>query len=164
MNKYVFREYDRKYPELFEKEKSFLIRILPGVFGLEHVGSTAVPGLGGKGIIDILVSFRKKGDLISAEKVLLKNNYIIMTNLSGDDRVSFKVSRGFLFRKHFHIHLTLIGSDVWKQAVKFRDKLKSNPKLLSDYVMLKKRAIIIAKGEGKIYRKLKEAFIKKHSK
>lgn len=161
LNKYTFKEYSKKYPMLFENEKKFLIRILPGVFGLEHVGSTAVCGLGGKGIIDVLVSFKKKSDMTFAKTVLLENNYELMSEL--EDRVSMRISRGFLFKNHFHVHLTYIGSKCWKQTIKFRDKLQKNQSLAKEYESIKKNAVIISKGEGKIYRELKEAFIRKHS-
>ncbi len=51
----VIVEYDRAWPRMFEEEKA---RILTAagrrIMAIEHIGSTAVPGLGGKPIIDIL--------------------------------------------------------------------------------------------------------------
>jgi GrpB-like predicted nucleotidyltransferase (UPF0157 family) len=162
MNKYTFKEYSEKYPQLFEKEKGFLIRILPGVFGLEHIGSTSVKGLGGRGIIDILVSFKKKEDLKNAKAVLLQNNYEVIE--FDRDKISLETTRGFLFKHHFHVHLTLIGSNIWKETLLFRDRLRKDSEFTERYSALKKKAIMVAEGEGKIYRKLKESFIKKNSK
>jgi GrpB-like predicted nucleotidyltransferase (UPF0157 family) len=162
LKKYSFRKYSNKYPKIFEAEKLFLIRVLPNIFGLEHVGSTSVFGMGGKGIIDILISFKRKKDMDFAKLVLIKNRYEVMSELK--DRISLRIYRGFLFRNHFHVHLTLIGSKTWKQSIKFRDKLKNNSALAREYADIKKKAVIISKGEGKIYRELKEAFIKRHSK
>ena len=51
MEKYKFRKYDPKFGELFKREKAKLKKIIPGI-KIEHIGSTAVPSLGGKGIID----------------------------------------------------------------------------------------------------------------
>jgi GrpB-like predicted nucleotidyltransferase (UPF0157 family) len=162
MSKYVFKKYNKNYPKLFAKEKSFLIGILPGVFGMEHIGSTAVYGLGGKGIIDILISFKKAKDIEFAKETLLNNNYELMSKHA--ERVSLRISRGFLFKNHFHIHLTKIGSKTWKDALKFRDKLRNNSGVLHAYTEVKKKAVVVAKGEGEIYRKLKEAFIRRHLK
>lgn len=59
LRKYVFRRYNSKYELLFNKEKAKLKKILPKA-KIEHVGSTAVKGLGGKGIIDISIIVPKK--------------------------------------------------------------------------------------------------------
>jgi len=162
MKKYKFKKYSSRYPSLFEKEKNHLIRVLPDVFGLEHIGSTAVRGLGGEGAVDVLVSFKNKSDLNRAKEVLMKDKYELMTELR--ERISLRASRGFLFKHHFHIHLTLIGSDVWKQAIKFRDKLRGNSKIAEEYMKLKRSVAVVTKGESEVYRKLREAFILKHSK
>ena len=51
MKKYVFKPYNPKFPVLFEQEKQRIASHLKEKAPIEHVGSTAVPGLGGKGII-----------------------------------------------------------------------------------------------------------------
>lgn len=58
-DKYKFVKYEKIYPELFRNEKAKLIKVLPKNISIEHVGSTAVPGLGGKGIIDIIIKTPK---------------------------------------------------------------------------------------------------------
>lgn len=60
MSKYVFKPYNSIFPELFEKEKERLSKYLTGEYQIEHVGSTAVQGLGGKGIIDIYLATPRK--------------------------------------------------------------------------------------------------------
>lgn len=53
MNKYVFKPYNWIFPELFSLEKERIAAHVPIIMQIEHVGSTAVPELSGKGIIDI---------------------------------------------------------------------------------------------------------------
>ncbi len=55
MKKYVFKPYGKIFPELFLKEKERISGSLGAGAVIEHVGSTAVPGLGGNGIIDIAI-------------------------------------------------------------------------------------------------------------
>src|SRR3989344_2814880 len=57
-DKYKFEKYNPIYKILFQKEKAKLIKIFPKS-QIEHVGSTSVPDLGGKGIIDIAISAPK---------------------------------------------------------------------------------------------------------
>lgn len=59
MKKYVFKPYSNIFPELFQKEKERISSNLKELLVIEHVGSTAVPGLGGKGIIDSAIAVDK---------------------------------------------------------------------------------------------------------
>jgi len=52
--------YDSKVPEIFEEIKQFVCNFVPYPVEVEHIGSTAVPGLGGKGIIDILIVINRE--------------------------------------------------------------------------------------------------------
>ena len=52
-DKYIFRPYNPIFPELFKNEKERMEKILGDNLKIEHIGSTAVMGLGGKGVIDI---------------------------------------------------------------------------------------------------------------
>lgn len=66
MKKYVFRPYSPLFLELFLKEKSRIASNIPA--WIEQIGSTAVPGLGGKGVIDIGISVDQKNmDAISIQ-------------------------------------------------------------------------------------------------
>jgi len=58
LKKYSFNKYSRKYKQFFNREKIKLKKIFPKA-EIEHIGSTAVFGLGGKGIIDIAISVPK---------------------------------------------------------------------------------------------------------
>jgi GrpB-like predicted nucleotidyltransferase (UPF0157 family) len=58
MKKYTFTKYKTDYPQLYQRERTKLKKILPRA-RFEHIGSTAIPKLGGKGIIDILIGVKK---------------------------------------------------------------------------------------------------------
>jgi len=160
--KYSFYEYKENYPKLFEKEKKKLTKILPKA-EIQHVGSTSILGLGGKGIIDILVVL-KKSELKKAQAKLEKCGYVLMPNAMGLDRISMKKDYGFLFwKRRVHVHLTWKNSKTQREMINFKNKLMKEPKLIKYYAKLKKKAAKIAKGDGKVYRKIKNNFIKRHS-
>ncbi len=72
MKKYLFRPYSKIFPELFEKERERIAPHLKQSVIIDHVGSTAVPELGGKGIIDIAIAASKEEmDLIAEQLQLL---------------------------------------------------------------------------------------------
>ena len=60
MKKYVFRPYSEIFPKLFAAEKIRIAKSIETDGVIEHVGSTAIPGLGGKGIIDIAIAVDKE--------------------------------------------------------------------------------------------------------
>jgi len=162
MKKYVFVEYKNSYARIFEKEKESLKRLIPKAKFIEHIGSTSIPGLGGMGIIDILLIIPKM-EIKSIKNKLLKSSYELMQNVSNKDRTSLKKTKGFLFKKKYHLHLTTPLSRTHKEIINFKKNLTNSEMLRQEYSELKKRAVKIANGDGKIYRRLKEDFIKKHS-
>lgn len=165
IKKYIFRKYEKKFPLLFNKEKEKLEKIVPFFKSIEHIGSTSIPGLGGKGIIDVLLVLNNKREMKKAEELLIKNNYEVMSHVSNNARISFKKFYGFLlFKRRVHIHLTYKNSKAHKETLKFKKKLMNNPKLAKKYAQIKKNAVKYAKGEGKIYRDYKKKFIDKLSK
>ena len=58
-DKYVYKPASCLFPELFQKEKKRIEQACDALLQIEHIGSTAIPGLGGKGIIDIAIATKK---------------------------------------------------------------------------------------------------------
>lgn len=160
MNIYVFKPYNKKYVSLFIKEKKKLTKLLGDKSVIEHIGSTSVPGLGGKGIIDIIASVEKDKMKIVKDK-LVKNKYSFYSEHGNEERYYFvKVYRG----SEVHVHITIHNGIEWKKGIAVRNYLIENEKLKEEYSKIKKEAVKIAKGEGKIYRKHKHDFLQKITK
>jgi GrpB-like predicted nucleotidyltransferase (UPF0157 family) len=158
MKIYKFRKYKKKYPKLFRKEKIELLKILPDA-KIEHIGSTSIPNLGGKGIIDIIIG-TKKDDLINSAKLLIKNRYEFKDEGSKNDRLFFIKTYGMIKKRRVHIHLTEYNSNIWKQALSFKNHLLKNKKTREEYIKVKIQACKICKGDSKLYRAHKNHFIK----
>src|SRR3990167_3869100 len=162
MGKYTFKPYSDAFPLLFSKEKERIASHLSGFVIIAHVGSTAVPGLGGKGIIDIAIAVDKAG----MEEV--KNQ---LQNLGYEFHSSFSTSDRFYFiiylpdpeesSRRYHIHLTYPESKEWKELTGFRDFLLSNPDAIQEYAELKKKAAIVARQDKEKYQKVKEPMFQK---
>ena len=156
MEKYKFRKYDSKFQELFKREKVKLKKILPNDSKIEHVGSTAVKGLGGKGVLDVMISV-PKGDIKKVKEQLEKANYIFKESGGERDRLFFKKNYKYGGEiRIVHIQLTSHNSYISKRMIKFRDLLIKDKAYAKEYADIKRKAAEIAKGEGKIYRKHKE--------
>ncbi|OGF27690.1 hypothetical protein A2303_00475 [Candidatus Falkowbacteria bacterium RIFOXYB2_FULL_47_14] len=159
MKKYVFRKYNPAYPAFFMSEKEKLTGILNPAARIEHVGSTAVPGLGGKGIIDIVVG---ASNFKTAKNKLEEAGYEFCEEASYPERLFFW--RDYTRKggtRRIHIHLVKFPGRGWKEMVGFRDYLLKHPELIKEYAAIKKEAVKFAGGDGGKYKKFKKGFIEK---
>lgn len=166
MKKYVYKPYDNQFPEFFRKEKERILAQIPFALAIEHVGSTAIEDLGGKGIIDIAIAVEKK-DLNLALKELEKLDYEFRPQFSTPERkyLITYLPDPIEGKRRYHIHLTHPQSKDWKDLIGFRDFLRSHPEEAARYAAIKKEAVEIAKEDGEAYRKMKEpTFLRIHSK
>lgn len=157
-NIYTYKKSSPDFTKRFNREKTKLKKVLPSYINIEHIGSTAVEGLGGKGIIDIMIG-TSANNIQTVKKILEKEKYILGTS-SSKERFFFK--REYQYRgeyRRIHLHLTPIESKTWKDAIKFRDLLRQNKKLREGYTKTKKEAFKKCKGNGEICRKIKNNFI-----
>jgi len=132
--------YDSCWPVLFELEKAAL---LPA-FGeylccIEHIGSTAVPGLAAKPVIDILVGVHSIADAPAFIPALQALGYEYIPEHEAvfpERRYLHKIVNG----KHtHHLHIVEPGSDFFKVQILFRDHLRSHPADAARYAELKYR-------------------------
>lgn len=160
---YKFRRYDSIFPQLYHNERKRIGEIITANVLIEHIGSSAVVNLPGKGIIDIMIACPKK-EMKKIQDKLEKKGYEVGSS-SDKGRIFLKREAKIngKFRR-FHIHITSLHHDLWKKAICFRDYLRKNPVISKKYGDLKKKAIIKCNNEGEIYRKLKNKFIEIHTK
>ncbi|MBT4835167.1 GrpB family protein [Candidatus Woesearchaeota archaeon] len=160
LKKYSFNKHSEKYKQLFNREKAKLKKIFPRA-KIEHVGSSSINGLGGKGIIDVAISV-PKNQIQNAIEKLERNGYNFRPN-GGDKERSFfqKIIKYKGNERRVHIQLTHSNSKSWKSMLAVRDYLRKNPEAIKEYERVKKEAIKHAKGEGKRYREYKKSFLQK---
>lgn len=165
MRKYTFKPYSPKFKELFNKEKSKLKKILPKNTKIEHVGSTAVPDLGGKGIIDIVIKTpRKKLNKFINKLEELGYESKLKEHPANDKRIFLKkIIRFGGKERYIHIHLTF-DNDFWNTFIVVRDYLRQDKTMRKKYAEIKKKAVKFANGDGKKYRKYKNNFLNKLTK
>jgi GrpB-like predicted nucleotidyltransferase (UPF0157 family) len=149
------REYDPTWTELFESER----QLLAGIFGsravaIEHVGSTSVPGLSAKPIVDVLIGLRELA--LSEEEIdamrALGYEYLGEHGLPG--RLFFRKEP----RTH-HVHVVENGGEHWERQLAFRDVLRSDAEERQRYDAFKRR--LAAEGHPRdVYTELKTPFIR----
>jgi len=134
--------YDPVWSSLFELEAARLRAVLdPGlVVGIEHFGSTAVPGLAAKPIIDILVAVKS---LAAARATMVEPinalGYVYWAENPKPDRMFFvKGMPPYGERRTHHIHITQPDGEMWQRRLAFRDYLRANPDEALRYGTLKR--------------------------
>ena len=133
-------DYDPRWPRMYEEDRSAIVQALgPLVRGIEHVGSTAVPGLAAKPIIDIMLGVAA-GDLDTIIEPLAAIGY----EYSPDWEISMPLRR--YFRRitadnahSHHLHAVPYGEALWTRHLRFRDYLRTHPEAVRSYGELKKR-------------------------
>jgi GrpB-like predicted nucleotidyltransferase (UPF0157 family) len=111
--------YDPRWPTLFDQEAKRLRATLDPslIVGLEHFGSTAVPGLSAKPIIDILIAVRSLADAQVGFVEALRNlDYVYWADNPKQDRMFFV--RGmppFGSKRSHHVHVPEAHGEMWQR-------------------------------------------------
>jgi GrpB-like predicted nucleotidyltransferase (UPF0157 family) len=160
MKKYDFKPYNPNYPAVFEIEKKRLSQFLTGKYQIEHIGSTAVPNLGGKGIVDIMIGV-SKDRMEELSKQAQKAGYIFRPLASTPERLFLRTEYPEDFERNvaYHIHITYPESDEWKKPIVFRDYLRTHPEAVKKYSDIKQKAAQKADEDKNVYMKIKESVI-----
>ena len=124
--------YDPEWALRFEVERATLERILARWLegGVHHIGSTAVPGLAAKPIIDMMAGVRDLEEARAAFEPLRTLGYAYR---------SHRPEAHAFHREGHGLHLTVPGSDLWRERLAFRDALRADPALVEEYAAWKAR-------------------------
>jgi len=155
----VIVNYNPLWPTFYESEKKLIIEVLDDrILAIEHSGSTAVPNLGGKNIVDVMAGV---SSLEEAKQCLAPLGSISYTEVTpqvdnADWYYCLEKSQQAL---GYHLHLVRFGSEHWKKHVIFRDFLRKNLKVAQEYYALKK-GLAAKYGANRLgYTEAKTAFI-----
>ncbi len=155
-------DYDPRWPSLFDEEAKRLRAILDPslVVGLEHFGSTAIPGLSAKPIIDILIAVRSLTDAHAIfVKALQTLDYVYWADNPKKDRMFFvKGMPPFGSRRSHHVHVTEPHGEMW-QRLAFRDYLRVHPEEAAVYERLKRRLASEHRTDREAYTDAKSAYV-----
>ena len=160
MRKIEVADYNPLWPELFNSEHALLHSKLEGTaIGIHHIGSTAVPGLAAKPVIDILIEVTSLDNLDALNKVMESIGY----EPRGENGISGRryFLKGGDERTH-HIHAFTAGDTNITRHLLFRDYLRSNKTIANEYAELKKRLAEKYNNDRQKYCDGKDCFVKRH--
>ena len=125
-------EYDPSWPEVFEEHRRHLLTALGGTARtVEHIGSTAVPGLAAKPIVDIMVTVDNPDDEATYLRPLEEVGYVL--RVREPDHRMFRTPE-----RDVQVHIWRAGCADEERHLLFRDHLRSNPDDRAAYAALKR--------------------------
>lgn len=129
-------DYDSGWPVKFKAEKKLLLKIIGKwcVRGIEYIGSTAVPWLIAKPVIDIMFGVGSLEVSRTAINVLVENGYQYFPY--NEDVIHWLCKPSAAFRTH-QLHLIPLNSQLWQQRIKYRYLLLSYKEVATGYSNLK---------------------------
>lgn len=155
----VLKKHHKEWKEAFDAEKANLKRLLGDiVLDIQHTGSTAVPGLLAKPLIDMTMAVRTLSDAEKIRPILEANRYIYREN-GPNDEVKRLFVKGPEEKRTHHLHVTELGSSVWRNDIAFRDWLLSHPEDVKRYEELKQSLAKEHADTREFYTKGKYPFI-----
>lgn len=160
----VIVDYDPRWPRFFDEEKTNILRVIgPMVVAIEHIGSTAVPGLGAKPIIDIMAGVQHLSDATWCIQPLktLGYEYVPEYEKFMPDRRYFRKGNtpGMEHGSTHHVHMVEVGGDFWDRHLLFRDYLRGHPEEAQRYADLKKTLAARFSSDRESYTNAKTDYI-----
>jgi len=152
-------DYDPLWEAAFNEEQKRLSQALGEIAkGIEHYGSTAVPGMRAKPILDILVGVRPLDEWAKCRAPLEALGYDYVANAGVPGHHIFGRGRDSTERTHL-VHVVEFFGEEWCSNLALRDALRRDESLRAKYLEVKENAIA-ATPQGRVrYNELKGPFI-----
>lgn len=151
-------EYSPEWRNAFEKEKEFLLQNFPDeILEVSHGGSTSVPGMLAKPIIDMFAVVTSLADAEKMRDRLERLGY----HYRGEEGVSGRLlyAKGPEEKRTHNLNLVEKSSDEWKNHISLREYYIRHPDVADEYIELKKSLAKKYPDDRVAYRKGKKDFI-----
>lgn len=154
--------YDSAWPARFALEAKRVARALGAVaVAIEHVGSTAVPGLDGKPVLDIAIAVANDADAETCIAPMHTLGYKYRGPHGDDPRRRYYVRDDDAGVRLVHVHLYVLPAAAWEQKLAFRDALRADPELAAAYAAEKRRVAEAVRWNKEAYSIAKGPFVQR---
>ncbi len=134
----VVQPYSTDWPRQFDAVRNELrLAFGPMDVAIEHIGSTAVPGLAAKPVIDVLLGAASLADVEAKIAPLGALGYEYVPKYETELPMRRYFVKGPPTARRVHVHAVVHGSAIWRNHVSFRDALRENGALRNEYQDLK---------------------------
>lgn len=159
---YSFKPYNPQFSDIFLHEKKRLLESLSFTPRIEHLGSTAIKDLGGKGIIDMYLVAEPE-NIENAKEEVSQAGYDARPNEGNEHRYVFvrDADNQFGNKQRYHLHLCSSESEDFKNSLIFCKYLQHHQEVAKEYAKIKQRAAEEAEQSKDKYLAIKGPYIQK---
>jgi GrpB-like predicted nucleotidyltransferase (UPF0157 family) len=152
--------YSPDWPNQFHAiREELLIAFALMVVVIEHIGSTSVPELAAKPVIDVLLGARSREDIESKIETLSEIGYSYVPKYERELPMRRYFVKSSATSLRVHLHAVELNSRLWKEHLAFRDRLRADANLCSQYQSLKLRLAEEFADDKSAYTTAKSPFI-----
>ncbi len=157
---YSIEEYNPAWVTQFEEIKKTLEEVFRGKYvAIEHIGSTSIPGMQAKPLIDVLMTVEAICPFVDEKEIMVSKGYEWAENyILPNTMIFYKTDNGD--RKIENIHICVRDSFKAKQFIYTRNYLRSHPVKAKEYADLKERLNKEFPNDYPAYRAAKSDFLK----
>jgi GrpB-like predicted nucleotidyltransferase (UPF0157 family) len=157
----VVAPYDPRWPQEFERASAGEVVAALGLnlLVIEHIGSTSIPGIHAKPVIDMLAVVADLAAVDQRAVAMEELGYEVMGEFGIDGRRYFRRDDSAGLRTH-QIHAFTAGSPHVRRHLAFRDFMRAHPTLAGQYGELKQRLAVAHPNDMKAYMDGKDGFVK----
>jgi GrpB-like predicted nucleotidyltransferase (UPF0157 family) len=153
----VIVDHDAAWAAHFEKLREPLWQAVHDIaLRIEHVGSTSVPGLAAKAVIDLVVVVPSTVEVPLASARICSLGYEDVGDLGIPDRTAFRYANHPL---PHHLYVCPAGSPALANHLAFRDRLRARPDIATEYAGLKRALAQSFPNDGNAYSRAKTGFV-----
>jgi GrpB-like predicted nucleotidyltransferase (UPF0157 family) len=156
----VISPYSADWPKYFSVLHDELLSVfMPTVVAVEHIGSTAVPGLAAKPVIDVLLGANSLAEIEAKIKPLSELGYLYVPKYEREIPMRRYFVKSSATALRVHMHAVETGSRLWREHLAFRDALRGNSTLRNQYQSLKLQLAQAFADDKSSYTAAKHPFI-----
>jgi len=155
----IIKQNFRKNKELFKSIQKQLQKDLDEKIQIEHVGSTAIPNMYGKNIIDILIGAEDNKEFNNIRDILEKHNFHSSEKSKSNIYQFFASTTDETKSGDIHIHLVMKETQKYKDFILLKDYLLNNKKKAKKYSDFKRNLIKDNITEREEYKKVKSEYV-----
>lgn len=155
-------DYDPQWPSMYEEKSQRIIAAAGGwLVDIQHMGSTSVPALAAKPVIDMMAAVANLDDAkqIIGPLASLGYDYVPEYEVELPERRYFRKGRRGAEGDKYHLHVVEEGSEFWRRHLGFRDYLRSHPEAARAYAELKRNLAAVHGTDVDAYTDAKSEFI-----
>lgn len=154
-------EYDSTWPARFDAERERLLERFPAaLIDVQHIGSTAIPGMPAKPIIDVMAGVASMAMTDALFEPILDHGYVTSVEFNAgltDRRWFMRHANG---RRTHHLHVVVHNGELWRQRLAFRDALCADPTQAKRYAAFKRKLASRHHADREAYTQAKGEFVR----